>query len=99
MVDEFKLRTALLSEMAALMLEIDDPQNAFTVWTKTGSSLMHLGGGPNFNDAMVVARKHSLMKDVIILSIDPKYGSNGLTPIPDDERVEQPRAAHAGSGY
>ncbi len=96
MKDDNELREAITGASAATNVDLSDPLNAFTVWSESpGGSVQHLGSKSALNDAIALGREHVNIKNIVILSANPKHG---LTRLADDDRVKLPRGAYSGSG-
>ena len=92
--NESELRKAILAAASAMKINLANPENAFTLWSESPNGPIHCGGRSTLDEAIGLARQHVQMKNLVILSANPKHG---LMRVADEDRIKSPKGA-PGSG-
>src|SRR5260370_538907 len=78
----------VLGGVSGEKIDLKDPRYAFTLWSVAvaGEGPIFWGRGDTVNNALALAREHVHVKSLVILSA---VSQNGLTWVPDEDRVRQ----------
>ena len=88
-------RAAFTAKAKELALNLDDQANSFTVWSDDPNGPIFCGAKETLNAAFVLAREHVGVKNLVIMSANPRHGLRRVT---DDDRVNiPPLSASSGS--
>jgi hypothetical protein len=76
-------------------MDLDNPGNAFTVWSEGPNGPVNCGGSTTLQGAIRISQQHIHLKNIVILSANPKHG---LTRLADHDRINSDIQPPPGSG-